>query len=269
MTRTGKLLAGLILAGDSGGRPSRTRADEAIEPQGVGPAYEQLGKVAVMHEGRVKPLDTVAREEVKQVYSRETITLRDPREEIAKLLDPERYNKLGGTACRSRWGPVSAFLGWTVRPEFWDDQPFILVDYLPLAGTSWPETIAARLKAIAGSLARSAEDRSDGRSWATTPNSMPHADAIRPCSKLPVEDRQDDRRAGRKAHRRAQVADAARAGRGDDHHQGGEMPALSEWAARWRDRHEKFHEDPNRRSAPEIEKRAMEVLHPAGGLPGL
>ena len=36
------------------------------------------------------------------------------------------------------WGPVGAFLGWTVRPEFWDDQPFILVDYLPLRRRSWP-----------------------------------------------------------------------------------------------------------------------------------
>ncbi len=50
MTRTGKLLAGLILAGmAAGGLPAR--GDEAIKPQGTGPAYEQVGKVAVMHAG--------------------------------------------------------------------------------------------------------------------------------------------------------------------------------------------------------------------------
>ena len=34
-----------------------------------------------------------------------------------------------------KWGPVGAFIGWTVNPEFWDDQPFILAEYLPLATT--------------------------------------------------------------------------------------------------------------------------------------
>ena len=92
-----------------------------------------------MHEGRVKPLDTVAREEVKQVYGRETIKIHDPREEIEKILDPDTASKAGETKWTvEKWGPVGAFLGWTVRPEFWDDQPFILVDYLPFAGGSWP-----------------------------------------------------------------------------------------------------------------------------------
>ena len=68
-----------------------------------------------MHAGRVKPLDTVAREEVKHVFGRETIKLHDAAGEVVET-----------------WGPVGAFLDWMVRPEFWDDQPFILVDYLPL-----------------------------------------------------------------------------------------------------------------------------------------
>ena len=110
------------------------RAAEEVKSPGSGPAYELIGKVAVMHEGRVKPLDTVAREEVKQVYSRETIKLHDPREEVEKILDPDSHQAQGRlrVAGRERWGPVGAFLGWTIRPEFWDDQPFILVDYLPL-----------------------------------------------------------------------------------------------------------------------------------------
>src|SRR5271168_2909115 len=87
MTRIGKLLGGLALAGMVAAVLPARGADLVKEP-GSGPAYESIGKVPVMHEGRVKPLDTVAREEVKQVYSRETMKLADPREEIAKILDP-------------------------------------------------------------------------------------------------------------------------------------------------------------------------------------
>ena len=102
-----------------------------------------------MHEGRVKPLDTVAREEVKQIYGRETIKLRDPHEEVEKILDTETSSKPASEWTVETWGPVGAFLDWTVRPEFWDDQPFILVDYLPLRRLILADTIAARLKAIA------------------------------------------------------------------------------------------------------------------------
>ena len=101
-------------------RTSRSggEAKAKVKVLGDGPAYDQIGKLAVMHAGRVKPLDTVAREEVKQVYGRETIKLR---------IDAAERR------CVETWGPVGAFLDWMVRPEFWDDQPFILVDYLPLA----------------------------------------------------------------------------------------------------------------------------------------
>ena len=86
-----------------------------------------------MHEGRIKPLDTVAREEVKQIYGRETIKLHDPREEIDKILDPASWQAKVDTEWPvESWGPVGAFIGWIIVPEFWDDQPFILVDYLPL-----------------------------------------------------------------------------------------------------------------------------------------
>ena len=67
---------------------SAQAAQEQKSP-GTGPAYELIGKVAVLHAGRVKPLDTVAREEVKQIYGRETIKLYDPAHEIDKILDPE------------------------------------------------------------------------------------------------------------------------------------------------------------------------------------
>ena len=90
MKRISKRLGGLALAGMLAAVLPARGADEAASP-GAGPAYELIGKVAVMHEGRVKPLDTVAREEVKQIYSRETIKLHDPNEEIEKILDPESH----------------------------------------------------------------------------------------------------------------------------------------------------------------------------------
>ena len=112
------LSLGLVLAGHVPAGLPASAAEPKPKPKalGVGPAYDQVGKLAVMHAGRVKPLDTVAREEVKQIFGRETIKLHDATNEVVET-----------------WGPVAAFLDWTVRPEFWDDQPFILVDYLPLA----------------------------------------------------------------------------------------------------------------------------------------
>ena len=109
---------------------------------GVGPAYDALGRVAVMHEGRVKPLDTVAREEVKQVFGRETVKLMDDRNEVFET-----------------WGPVGAFVDWIVRPEYWDSQPFILVDYLPLKRQILLGPIRGKFAAIAGKPETNAEDK--------------------------------------------------------------------------------------------------------------
>jgi ABC-type transport system involved in cytochrome c biogenesis permease subunit len=119
-------------------------AETKPEPRvmGVGPAYDQVGKLAVMHAGRVKPLDTVAREEVKQVFSRETIKLHDASNEVVET-----------------WGPLGAFLDWMVRPEFWDDQPFILVDYLPLRQVVLADSIRTRLKEIAAKASTPADEK--------------------------------------------------------------------------------------------------------------
>ncbi len=109
----------------SGGR----RTEDARAPER---RMNLLGKVAVLHEGRIKPLDTVAREEVKQIYGRETIKVHDPADEIDKVIDPAGASKPGAERPVQSWGPVGAFLDWIIIPEHWDDQPFILVDYLPL-----------------------------------------------------------------------------------------------------------------------------------------
>ena len=123
---------GLLLAlSISLGLPVRA-AENKVKVLGEGPAYNQVGKLAVMHAGRIKPLDTVAREEVKQVFGRETIKLHNAAGDVVET-----------------WGPVGAFLDWMVRPEVWDDQPFILVDYLPLRQTILADSIRTRLKELA------------------------------------------------------------------------------------------------------------------------
>jgi len=158
---------------------------EAVKELGTGPAYALIGKVAVMHEGRIKPLDTVAREGIKQVYGRETVKLHDPREEVEKILGPDNSSKPKGTKWPvEEWGPVGAFLGWTVYPEYWDDQPFILVDYLPLKRLILAETVVARLKGIndkeKGRLQKLAADGQASNATLT---------AFLRGSKLPIEDR--------------------------------------------------------------------------------
>ena len=82
---------------------------------GQGKAYETLAKTPVLHQGRIKPLDTLARETVKQIFGRETIKLKDEHGVVTET-----------------WGPVAALCEWSIRPEFWDDQPIILAEYVPL-----------------------------------------------------------------------------------------------------------------------------------------
>ncbi len=123
--------------------PTRAPAAESKAAQyGYGPAYDAIGKLPIMHSGRVKPLDTVAREEIKVIYSRETIKFRDEKGDVV-----------------STWSPVGAFLDWAARPEFWDDQKFILVEYLPLKQVILAENVKVELKAIADKATTSAADR--------------------------------------------------------------------------------------------------------------
>jgi ABC-type transport system involved in cytochrome c biogenesis permease subunit len=141
MRRSGSLLVALSLFLTG---PHCMAGEANIKARGMGPAYDQIGKLAVMHAGRVKPLDTVAREEVKHVFSRETIKLHDDANTVVET-----------------WGPVGAFVDWMVRPEFWDDQPFVLVDYLPLRQRILAGGIQSRLKEIAAKEATPANDRAE------------------------------------------------------------------------------------------------------------
>ena len=74
-----------------------------------------------MHEGRAKPLDTVARQEVKAITGRQSF-------------EPIHPDGSKGV----KWGPVAALFSWKNAPDYWDDQRFILAEYLPLGGCSWP-----------------------------------------------------------------------------------------------------------------------------------
>ena len=96
-----------------------------------GPAYDALATLPLMHRGRVKPLDTVARLEIKLIYSREQIKILDDKDKVVAV-----------------WDPIAAFFDMTVRPDFWDDQAFILVDYIPLKAVLLSDQVEARLNAI-------------------------------------------------------------------------------------------------------------------------
>jgi len=152
MKRRNWLMLGLALAFVAG-RPAD--AGEAPKSVGVGPAYEKVGEIPVLHEGRRKPLDTLAREVIKQIFGRESVRLyehkNDENVEVA------------------RWQPVAALLDWSARPEYWDDQPIILVEHMGLKRALLAEAVKAECTAIADKPATTAEDRAGLKRIASDP----------------------------------------------------------------------------------------------------
>jgi len=112
-----------------------------------------LGNIAVMEAGRVKPLDTVARHEIKQIFGRETI----------KLAGPDGKE--------TKWGPVAAFIDWQMptRDEFWDNQPFILAEFVPLKEQILSEPIKTALKAVIEDAGTDASAKASLESLAKSP----------------------------------------------------------------------------------------------------
>ncbi|QEH33371.1 Cytochrome c biogenesis protein CcsA [Aquisphaera giovannonii] len=231
--------AGLAVAAATA-TPARA-AEPKVEDLGRGPAYARVGELAVMHAGRIKPLDTVAREEIKAVFGRESIKLRDAEGRVV-----------------ASWGPVAAFLDWMVRPEFWDDQPFILVDYGPLRQKVLDGALKQQLKDIASRAPES--ERPALQALAAGPELTAAAvnDYVR-------SGRLDD--AGKKAvaaiaHRLGEEAkwlspreieDAKIAGHGDPE-------PFMQWASELNEQKERY--DANPKSAAklsETERRALEV----------
>lgn len=102
---------------------------------GTGPAYQALGDLPLLHRGRIKPLDTVARLELQEIYGRDQI----------KLLDAQ-----GETI--ATWTALGALLNWPVRPAYWDEQEIILIDmweYRTLKQQLLRAPIVSKLKTIA------------------------------------------------------------------------------------------------------------------------
>ena len=153
MKRIGWLILGIAPALLAGRAASAADKPPAL---GVGPAYESLGGLPVMHTGRIKPIDTLAREEVKQIFGRETV----------KLVEP---NEKGENKVVATWGPVATLYDWSVRPKFWDDQPIILVDYLPLKRLILAETLQGELAAVEGHETTTAADRAELKKLAADP----------------------------------------------------------------------------------------------------
>jgi ABC-type transport system involved in cytochrome c biogenesis permease subunit len=260
MKRISKRLGGLALAGLWAALAPAQGADDHASP-GSGPAYELIGKVAVMAEGRVKPLDTVAREEVKQIYGRETIKLRDPNEEIEKIIDPESHaRKAAAGSTVQKWGPVGAFIGWTVNPEFWDDQSFVLSEYLPLRRRIVDDTLSTRLKAIADKSTTPDNEKATLEKLAADkePTEQRLSSYLRG-SKLPLEDKKTIAEIAVKLHEEhkwltPRELDEAKITDKDHTH------SFIEWASELQDQKRQF--DANPKSAPrltEIERRAIEV----------
>lgn len=132
MRRATWLGVGLAALGMTAGTGSRPASAATPTVPGA-PAYRILGNGSIQDHGRVKPLDTAAREAIKSIHGREAI----------KTLDPATGKPV------ESWPPVAAMLDWSVRPEFWDDQPIVLVEYLPLKRLLLADAAKARLNAVA------------------------------------------------------------------------------------------------------------------------
>jgi ABC-type transport system involved in cytochrome c biogenesis permease subunit len=155
MKRIGCLILA-IAAALLAGRDASAAGKGKVPALGVGPAYENLARLPVMHAGRIKPIDTLAREEIKQIFGAETVKLR-------------KTDEAGETETAATWGPVATLYDWAVRPKYWDDQPIILVDYLPLKRLILSETLQGDLTAIAGHETTSAADRETLKTLAADP----------------------------------------------------------------------------------------------------
>src|SRR5262249_46305474 len=161
-----------------------------------------------------------------------------------------------------KWGPVGAFLGWTVRPEFWDDQPFILVDYLPLRRAILAGTIKARLEAIAQKSTAPDGEKDRLRKLAVDPEGTATAlIAFRHDSKLRIEDRRTIAELAAKLTEEHKWLAPRELEEARISAKGQELPFLS-WAAELEEQKRKFDNNPQSAERPtELERRAIEVAH--------
>jgi hypothetical protein len=103
---------------------------------GSGRAYAILGDIPVKHRDRIKPLHSLAITEIQRIYGRPAI----------KLTGPDGKSTM-------TWEPVAALLDWSVRPEFWDNQDFILVEDRVLRHGLVEASVRAELHSMAEHVA--------------------------------------------------------------------------------------------------------------------
>ena len=134
MRRVAFLIGSILLA--TAAAPASDKDTAAPKPRlGDSPAYAALGRLPVLHHGRVKPLDTMARLEVRDVYGPGDVTI------------PGQHGEKA-----TKWGQVATLLDWSARPDYWNQQEIILVDLWDYRGFKQEllaEPIKAELRTIA------------------------------------------------------------------------------------------------------------------------
>lgn len=154
MRTIGRLLYGLVLAAISvaspalAGTSSPSSSADSPKVLGDGSAYEELGKIPVLHAepngSRIKPLDTFARLKVQEIYGKEQIKLPGKNDSTVK------------------WMALGALMDWPVRPDYWNQQEIILIDlfdYRPFKQKLLAEPIRLELKRIRTESKLSAQDK--------------------------------------------------------------------------------------------------------------
>jgi ABC-type transport system involved in cytochrome c biogenesis permease subunit len=114
-------------------------AGEGLEPR-LSPALAEWRAIPVLEDGRLMPLDTFARRQVETITNSQT---------------PRLPTGAGGRVVK--WAPDELLLDWLVRPEAWEDVPFLHAEHeelralldLPVFATAAGE--AQRLKFAAPS----------------------------------------------------------------------------------------------------------------------
>ncbi len=94
--------------------------------------YQVLGNIPQMHKGRIKPSDSVARQVVKSITGRQSF----------EPIGPD------GTE-GAEWSAIATLISWQAAPEFWNEQRFILAEYLPLRQLILADSMKAALAQLA------------------------------------------------------------------------------------------------------------------------
>jgi hypothetical protein len=100
--------------GDHGTDLSKVVSPEVKAQLASGVDLEPLRGLAVFHNGRVKVLDTLAREMVSQIAMR------------------KRYTEEGPDGKKVSYDPLFTLLDLVIDPAYYYDKPLLGIDYLPL-----------------------------------------------------------------------------------------------------------------------------------------